>query len=82
MIIFSLIFRKGFHSKIAGWDSPDVSTRNIGGFKSKSFEEFEKTTFFMKEALMEQIPCKDHELMGTDTYYPPRGACFRYTIKI
>ena len=32
----------------------------------------------MKEALMEQIPCKDHELMGTDTYYPPRGACFRY----
>ena len=63
--------------KIAGWDSPDVNTRSVGGYKSVLFDDFETSTFFLKEALMEKIDCKDHPLMGTDTYYPATGACFR-----
>ena len=74
-----LILRQDSLPKLAGWDSPDDRTRNIGGFKFKSFEEFETTNFFLKEVVMDLIPCMDHERMGTDTYYPPigKGACFR-----
>ena len=80
MIISLSLFRTGSLSKIAGWDSPDVRTRNIGGFQKYSFEEFETTTFFLKEAVMEQIKdCEDHPRMGSNTYYPPKGLCFRYT---
>ncbi len=77
-MIFLLIFRTKSLSKIAGWDIPDVRTRNIGGFQKYSFEEFETTNFFLKEAVMEKIDnCADHPYMGSNTYYPPQGLCFR-----
>ena len=64
--------------RIAGWDSPDVNTRRVGGLATRSFAEVERSTFFQKEALMEKFEkCKDDELMGTETYYPSKGACFR-----
>ncbi len=31
-----------------------------------------------KEVQMERVACRDHPFMDTDTYYPSRGACFRY----
>ena len=65
---------------IAGWDSPDIATRNIGGLKSRSFAEYETSTFFQKEVLMQKVECLDHQFFmntSTSTYYPPRGACFR-----
>ena len=65
-------------SRIAGWDSPDVSTRNIGGLLSRSFAEYETSTFFQKEVLMEKMDCLDDPFfMNTNTYYPPKGACYR-----
>ena len=32
----------------------------------------------IKEVQMEEVACRDHPFMETDTYYPTRGACFRY----
>ena len=67
-------------SRLAGWDSSDSDIRYIRGSLdlSRTFEEFGGATSFQKEVLMEKVDCKDHPLfMGTDTYYPPRGACFR-----
>ena len=32
----------------------------------------------IKEVQMEEVACRDHPFMETDTYYPSRGACFRY----
>ena len=77
-IFFSLRLKKDdFKGRIAGWDSPDVNTRNIGGYKSVTFDEFETDTFFLKEVLMEKIDCTDHPFMDTNTNYPSKGACFR-----
>ncbi len=32
----------------------------------------------IKEVQMQEVACRDHPFMETDTYYPSRGACFRY----
>ena len=60
-----------FKGRIAGWDSPDVNTKNAGVYIP------EVLTFFPKEAMMEKVPCTDHPFMETNTYYPRKGACFR-----
>jgi len=76
-------------ARIAGWDSPDVNTRNIGGLNTKSFVEYERSTFFQKEALMDEvIDCQEPADQYDDLtpserasyikpYYPPKGKCFR-----
>ena len=76
-------------ARIAGWDSPDVNTRNIGGLNTKSFVEYERSTFFQKEALMDEVTdCQEPTDQYDDLtpselasyikpYYPPKGKCFR-----